>query len=376
MILGAGEIQTPVIRKAKTEGYFTIVADYNPSAPGFEFADLKLIVSTRDKDEILKNALKYNIDGILTTSDFPVRVVSYVAEKNGLKALSPDSAYLCTNKFLLREKLKSSNLHYPDYFFIKEKKDLVNVTDFPAVIKPVDASASRGVRKVNNQNELLKEYDYTVSFSESKSVIVETFIKGDEFSVEAITYNGKTDIIAITQKYKTGEKNGYFVEFAHKIPADISNQKAELLKTTTLNLINLINLDNSSSHTEIILSENKAYIVEIGARLGGDYIASDLVYLSTGIDMLLNVIKMSVNEEIDTVRKFNRHSAVQFITAENYQSAVNFINSKNENIIKYEIKDFNNKIIKNSNDRMGYIILSAFSDKELNSLLKTVNNEN
>lgn len=375
MILGAGEIQEPVIRKSVSEGYYTIAVDYNPDAPGFQYADKGLLISTHNKKEILKAAKQYNIDGILTTSDFPVRVVAYVAEKMNLKALSVETANICTDKFLLRETLKKTALNHPKYVLAENKKDLSKVNFFPAVIKPVDASASRGVRKVNTKEELLKEYEVSRSFSISKKVIIEKYIDGREYSVETITYSGKTNIIAITQKIKTGEKEGYFVEYAHKLPADITKKDYELIKKTVLELINIVKLNNSSAHIEIILSGNEAYIVEIGARLGGDFITSDLVPLATGIDMLKNIIKISVNEDPDTNIKYNKYSGVQFVTSNNYNSAVEFIKKKRKSLIKYNLKSYKKNIVKNSLDRLGYIILQTSTKDKLDNLFKKINNE-
>jgi len=376
MILGAGEIQVPVIIKAKDEGFFVIVVDFDESAPGFKYADIKLVISTHDEKKIFEQAVKNNIDGILTTSDFPVRVVASIAEKLGLKALSRESANICTNKFLLRQKLKYSNLNCPKYILAKTINDLSVIDFFPAIIKPIDSSASRGVKKVNSKEELKKEFEISLSYSNAKKIIIEEFIEGKEFSVESLTYNGETDIIAITEKNKIGEDKGYFVEYSHKIPANITKHESKLIKQTTIDIIKAINLNNSSSHTEIIISNDKAYLVEIGARLGGDFIASDLVYLSKGVDMLKNIIKMSVNEEIDIKTKYHKYSAIQFITQDNYLSAKNFIDTKNKQMIKFDIKPYKNISIKNSLDRLGYIILQTLKNNELEDLLNKINNEN
>ena len=149
-----------------------------------------------------------------------------------------------------------------------------------------------------------------------------------------------------------------------------------MIKKTVFDLISAINLNNSSSHTEIILSEKKAYIIEIGARLGGDFITSDLVPLATGVDMLKNIIQMSINEEIDLNVKYNKYSAVQFITPDNYFSASEFIKKKRKELIKYNLKPYKKKIIKNSLDRLGYIILQTSAKDELENIIKIINNEN
>lgn len=55
LILGAGEMQVPVIQKVKQTGMYAIVADYADTAPGFIDADKKYLVSTVDFEALLKN---------------------------------------------------------------------------------------------------------------------------------------------------------------------------------------------------------------------------------------------------------------------------------------------------------------------------------
>ena len=375
MILGAGQMQVPVIKKCNELGLFSISVDLDKNAPGFQFSDISLIISTHNKDAILEAAQEYKIDGILTTSDFPVRSVAYVCEELGLVGLNTKAAQISTNKFLLREELKKTTLDYPQYIQIITSSELLKVDFFPAIVKPVDASASRGVKKVNSYKELKQAYKISKSFSNSEKVIVEQFIEGKEYSVEAITIKGKTHIIAITEKKIIGQDKGYFVEYSHNIPANITPKEAELIENTTKELIKVIELDNSSSHTEIILSKDKAYVVEIGARLGGDFIASDLVYQSTGVDMLESVIKIAIGEKVDVERKHKHFSGIQFITPKNYKSAEKYINDKHECMVKYQIDTYKNIEITNSLDRLGYIIASSNNKSELETFLSKINED-
>ena len=95
MILGAGQIQVPISKNVELNLY-TIAVDYDNCAPGFEYVDLKINLSTHDKEGILKEAKELNIDGILTTSDFPVRTIAYVSEKLELNGLSQKAALIST----------------------------------------------------------------------------------------------------------------------------------------------------------------------------------------------------------------------------------------------------------------------------------------
>jgi biotin carboxylase len=373
LILGAGEMQLPIIQKARQMGVYTIVADFDINAPGLALADEKAIISTIDLGKVLQLAKEKNINGILTTSDYPVIIVASVAKELNLKGMSTDVAELCTNKYLQREFFQITGIKTPNFKLITDSNNLNQITHFPTIIKPIDSSASRGVKKVNNYDELKQQYDITVQYSRQAKVIVEDYIVGREFSVETYTQNGLTTIVAITEKIIKGEEIGFFVEDTHIIPARITSIEKSLISTEVMKAITMMKINDCPTHTEVKLNENGAFIVEIACRLGGDYITSDLVPLSTGVDMLENLINISLDEKINVTATWNKVAAVQFLNSTNYQNCVKFIRSNNENIIRSEIKEFHVRDITSSLERMGYILLQTDTITEMDLILNNLN---
>lgn len=372
LILGAGEMQIPVIQRAKTMGLYTIVADMDADAPGMKYADDAVVISTMDKEGILECSKRYTIDGLLTTSDAPVNVVSYVGEALGLPSMSTEVAAICTNKYLQREKFAENGINVPFFQLCDKNTDLKQLKDYPYIVKPVDSSASRGVKKVEGEKELQLAVSEALRYSRSGKVIVESFIKGKEFSVETYTQNNITTIVNITEKLCIGEDKGFFVEDTHIEPARITNKEWVAIESEVKKAIRALHINNCPTHTEIKLNDEGAFIIEIACRLGGDYITSDLVPLSTGVDMLENLIKIALGENIDVERKLNKCSAVQFLNTENYEKCRAFIDSSDTHIIRYEIKEFENKQIKSSLDRLGYVILQADNMSEIETILDNI----
>lgn len=372
LILGAGEMQIPVIQRAKTMGLFTIVADMDADAPGMKYADDAVVISTMDKEGILECSKRYKIDGLLTTSDAPVNVVSYVGEALGLPSMSTEVAAICTNKYLQREKFAENEINVPFFQLCDKNTDLKQLKDYPYIVKPVDSSASRGVKKADGEKELQLAVSEALEYSRSGKVIVESFITGKEFSVETYTQNNITTIVNITEKLCIGEDKGFFVEDTHIEPARITNKEWVAIESEVKKAIKALHINNCPTHTEIKLNDEGAFIIEIACRLGGDYITSDLVPLSTGVDMLENLIKIALGENIDVERKLNKCSAVQFLNTENYEKCRAFIDSSDTHIIRYEIKEFENKQIKSSLDRLGYVILQADNMSEIETILDNI----
>lgn len=372
LILGAGQMQVPIISLAKKLGYFTVVADYDPKAPGFKYADVVSTISTIDKEAVLKLAQEEKVDGLLTTSDYPVRVVSYVGEKLGLFAMTQHVARICTNKYEQRQLFKDNGVNTPFFIQCNTESDLTDLTAFPYIVKPVDSSASRGVEKVHNEKQLAEAVKAACEQSRTENAIVESFIGGKEFSVETLTQEGITHIIQITEKLTRGEEHGYFVEDTHIEPARISEEEGTAIRTEVLKATKAVGIDNCPTHTEIKLWNGIPYIIEMACRLGGDYITSDLVPLSTGISMMENLIRLSVGENIDTDVKFHKWSCVQFLNEANYYRCKDFIATGDSHIRNSEIGEYSDSVIKSSLDRLGYVILQADTREEIEDILTKI----
>ena len=297
MILGASALQVPAIKKAKEMGYRIILVDYDENAVGFPLADVKLTVSTLDQEEVYRQALIYRPDVILTSaSDGPVRTAAYVNEKLGKQPdLSYEDSFCATVKSHMRKRLEENHVPIPEYYAaadFREFTEAVERLNGYCIVKPADNAGSRGVvlldgRKRGGQweaGELEKVYDYSRGNSRNGTVMAEEFMEGPEVSVEAMTVDGKTQIIAVTDKYITPPP--YFVELAHCEPSRLGKDVQERIREVALQAVLAIGLKNGPSHTEIKVTQEGPKVVELAARLGGDFITSRLVPLSTGVDMV------------------------------------------------------------------------------------------
>ena len=169
LIIGAGEMQLPSIVKAKEMGLYVIAVDINPQAPGLKFADVVEIVSTDDLDGVIKVAEQYNIDAVLTCSDFPVRTLAAVGERMGIPAISVDNSYKATNKWLMRRALKNYGVPIPFFAkatnfdeFLQAVKEVTKLGS-KVIVKPADSSGSRGVHLLErmDQEYLKSVYEYS-----------------------------------------------------------------------------------------------------------------------------------------------------------------------------------------------------------------------
>ena len=365
-------MQIPVIQKVNDLGYESIALDYDAQAVGFEYASSHYVVSSTDAEKVLDVARIENADALLTTSDYPVNVVAKVSKILGLPAMSPEVANICTNKYLQRKLFSENCINAPKFYLVSDDVNLDSFKEYPYIVKPVDSSASRGVKKVEFETELKEAIEEAKSYSRTGQVLIEQFIGGKEFSVETLTQNNETTVVNITEKLVIGEEYGYFVEDTHIEPARISSGEWSMIEDEVCKALSLIKANNCPSHTEVKVWNGKAYIIEMACRLGGDYITSDLVPLSTGVDMLANLIKLSVGEPIDREKKIKKVSSVQFLNPSNYDRCKEFIASGNCHIKRSEVRPYSNHRIENSLDRLGYVILQTDDYQTLEDILKQI----
>jgi len=370
MILGAGILQVPAICKAKELGYHVIAVDYDENAVGFQYADTRLLVSTLDQEEVYRQALKLKPEIIITsTSDAPVMTVAYINQKLGRELdISLEDALCATNKAFMRQRLKEHNLPIPRFYIIEDINEYwaaVSRFEKRCIVKPADNAGSRGVILIDKNEDVSIDdlYFYSKKYSRSGTVLVEEFLEGPEVSVESFTVNGLTYVIAITDKLLTPPP--FFVEIGHSEQSMLDEKIKAEIREITKKAVKAINIVNGPSHTEIKITKEGPKIIELAARLGGDFITSRLVLLSTGVDMVGNSLLQAIKEPIDLTIKFARGSAIRFIFSKSGIIKSIKGTEKAKAIVGIEEVDIYKKIgdkvhgLESSNDRIGHIIASA-----------------
>jgi biotin carboxylase len=192
-----------------------------------------------------------------------------------------------------------------------------------------------------------------------KKAIMEEFITGQEYSIETITYCGKHHFLAVTKKFTTGAP--HFIETGHCQPSDLSEEIINRAKAEMFRALDALHVENSAGHGEFrVDDQGNIRFIEIGARMGGDCIGSDLVYLSTGHDFLKMVIDVSCGKapELNTAPTCKK-AEIRFLFSQ--EDIENFYRRK-ETLQEtlYRVSDFDISHIgsvTDSSTRIGYYII-------------------
>lgn len=305
LVLAAGILQVPVIKKAKEIGYYVIAADGDSNAVGLQFADKAICANITDEEVMLKIAREQHIDGVIhPCSEVSMNVMGRINDELGLAGITKEQAIRATNKHLMRNAFEKGNAPSPMSILTKSAEDawlhLQNDLSTNGILKPSRNSGSRGIAKVSrnmDKEDFVKAYNIALNESRDKSVLIEQFIDGPEFSIEIIVWNSEVNVLTVTDKKTTGAP--HFVELGHNQPSCYSKEDVETLKTAAVAGVKALGVNNCACHAEAKLMDGKAYLMEIGARLGGDFISTELTHLSTGIDMVAAAIDVALGMEPD-----------------------------------------------------------------------------
>ncbi len=295
-ILGANEAITMLIEKAKSLGYETHVFAWQCGAPGEKAADYFYPISLADKELILEKCREIGICGICSiTSDFAAPAVAYVARNLGLPGNPERTDLVARNKYQMRKAFKEyGGIYCPQFTEVGKDSDLEYVKSFrfPVIVKPTDRWSSKGITRVDSMEGLKAAIDFAVSESFDKKAIVEEFMTGPEYSAECIVYHGEAEVLAFTKKITTDYP--HYIETGHRQPSDIPEEKQEEIKKVLKRALKALDITDSAAHAEFrILDNGEIGFMEIGARMGGGCIGTDLTPRATGQDYIRMVIDVA-----------------------------------------------------------------------------------
>ena len=367
-IIGASYLQLPLIKKAKSMGIETHVFAWKVGDVGETEADFFYPISIVEKDKILEKCEQIKIDGICSiASDLAAITVNYIASQLGLNGNSSECTMISTNKHLMRRAFEMGGDPSPKSILVNSVEDLEgNSFEYPIIVKPTDRSGSRGITKLENANGLADAIENAKEQGFEKKALVEEYVTGDEYSVEYISYHGKHTFLSMTKKFTTGAP--HFIETGHIEPAPIDDKILNKVKKIVTHALDTLMIKNSASHSELKISKTgDIKLIEIGGRMGGDFIGSNMVQLSTGVDFVKAVIQVALDKKPDiTFNNFVRTAGVRFIFGQKDIEILKKIEKEHPDYLVYkEVHECDGEIT-DSASRHGVFLIKAnmFSDIE------------
>ncbi|MBR5270819.1 MAG: ATP-grasp domain-containing protein, partial [Clostridia bacterium] len=271
LVLAGGFPQIALIKELKSREITVILADYFSDPIAKKYADKFYQISTLDVDAIRKLAQDEKVDFLITAcTDQALLTVAKVSEDLGLPCyIDYDTALNVTNKSYMKKVFDEFDISTAKHVVMSELDiNSVSKLKYPLIVKPVDCNSSKGVKKVENYDELKEAFDYAVKISRTDTAIVEEFIQGTELSADIYVEDGKVHILSVSKLDKIGDKNKFVIFRGWYNPVE-SEPVMEHIKETAQQIADAFNLKNTPMLIQMISDGQKVYVLEFSARTGG-----------------------------------------------------------------------------------------------------------
>ncbi|MBR2861925.1 MAG: ATP-grasp domain-containing protein [Clostridia bacterium] len=298
LVVAGGISQAALIEELKSQGIYTILADKNPKAYAVPFADAFYPVSTLDIEAIKQLAIDEKVDMVLTAcADQVLLVVAKVSEELGLPCyIDYKTAVLVSDKQYMKAIFEQNGIPTAKHVIMAEMdEEKIKAFEYPLIVKPVDCYSSRGVRRVENIEELKAAFIDAVNLSRTKTAIVEEFCEGIELTVDIYVEDGKAHVLTTSVSDKIADKDR-FVIYRTKNPAPISEEIAKKVEVACQQIADAFGIKNSPMLVQLITNGKRIDVLEFCARTGG-CIKYQLIKKASGFDVVKAVADLTLGKK-------------------------------------------------------------------------------
>lgn len=237
-------------------------------------------VSDHTADAFFAEVKDLGVSSIIPVKEYTTPFAARLAERFGLPGATYGASLIMRDKNRLRRVTSAHGIRNPESRLVSTFREVEAFADefgFPLIIKPANRQGSVGTVIIHNLRELKPGWSKSRIREEGVALpsrglpeltLVEQFISGQEFSVEALVWRGNTIFTNVTMKDLFDGVNP--VERAHTVPAPIPEKTTQLLIDETRRVLQAAGFDCGIIHCEWILADGIPYLVECAGRLPGD----------------------------------------------------------------------------------------------------------
>ncbi len=243
-----------------------------------DFAEPDSAVAT-----IERFAQRYPLDAVVGVDEETTLVATKAAHRLGLPANPVESVAITRNKFRLRRRLAQAGLPGPRYERVRVDDDpraLASRVQFPCVLKPTFLSASRGVIRANDPDEFTAAHARIVALladpelrrrggDEARYLLVEEYVPGEEFALEALLARGRLFVLALFDKPDPLE-GPFFEETIYLTPSRACAETQRRIVSVLECALQAIGITEGPVHAEMRVNGNGVFMLEVATRsIGG-----------------------------------------------------------------------------------------------------------
>lgn len=261
-----------------------------------------ITVDTSSKQALTKTFAdihaKYPVDGIICLSDNYIELASELASYYKFPFISYDAVVIARNKDVTREFCKQKGFPIPRFQIVCDISSAckeATLLGYPCVLKASRGDGSSEVQLCRTEAEVVTIFPLLFERTQGMAgkVLLEEFVKGPLYSIEAITFEGQTTILGMTDRLLGNQP--YFVEVGYSFPVSLDGPTSQIVSNMLIDLLRAMGVSYGTTHTEFILSERGPVIVEINPRLGGGLLGP-MISESYDFDIYEQIIRVALGK--------------------------------------------------------------------------------
>lgn len=375
LVLAGGYPQIALINEIKSRGIAVVLADYYENPVAKPYADIFYRESTLDVEAIERVVNREQVDFLITAcTDQALLTVALVSEKLGLPCyIDYKTALNVTNKEHMKKVFNTHGISTAKHVILHDfDPSALKHMEYPLIVKPVDCNSSKGVKKVQNEDELKVALVAAVGYSRTDTAIVEEFVEGPEISVDAYIEDGVAYVLSVSKSDKITDKEKLVI-FRGNYPAEGLNEVQDQIQTTVQQIANAFGLINTPMLVQMINTGNKVYVLEFSARTGGG-VKYVMIKKASGFDVIKAVVDLTLGlkPHVGDIVEESKYLSNEFIYCSNgvFDHLEGFDELKAEGIITdYYLFKWKGAVmdgVANSGDRIAGFTIQADTKLEMN----------
>jgi biotin carboxylase len=285
----------------------------------------------RSVDAVVAACGRVPVAGIVAVGDRPAVLAARIAAALGLPGHPPEAAAISRNKLATRQALRAAGLPTPEFRSVPLDDDAAVIAarvGYPAVVKPLALSGSRGVVRVNTPQELAAAFDRLRHLLRARDVqverdeahgqaLVESFIPGTEYAVEGLLNHGQLQVLAVIDKPDPLD-GPYFEETIYRMPSVASPATQARIIDAVAAACAAIGLQHGPVHAECRVpggagvDQPDVYVLEVAARpIGG--LCSRALRFGAGTPLEEVLLRHALGEDVASCVREAAASGVMMI---------------------------------------------------------------
>ncbi|MHA6260167.1 ATP-grasp domain-containing protein [Sporosarcina sp. CAU 1771] len=311
------------IKAAEKMGYFTVVFTNNEKQliqrEAYKDVHEMILIGfeslARLKKEIDTLQLKgREIKAIVSFIDSNVHLASILSDIYCQNKTSSSSIKIMEDKAETRTFLEEQP-YTPKFIVITPKEsEAVNLSDsgllYPVMVKSSISTGSKDVLLAKGKKQLNKCIKRISKRNPTDSIIVEEYIEGEQYLVEALIHDNTIQIAGIIKQEITQGKR--FIITGYAVLATVPNEIRDGIEQVLNSIVKQFGIENGALHLELRLCNSGWKLIEINPRISGGAM-NKMIEAAFGFNLVEETLKLYIGETPSLKQQHKNYVFTQYV---------------------------------------------------------------